>query len=369
LRLITRLNVGGPARQALLLTRELRDDYPTRLVAGTPPAYEGELADPEVPVTRIPLVREMSPLRDIRSLATVRRLIREGEPSILHTHMAKAGSVGRLAALSMRSRPKLVHTFHGHVLEGYFSGPAQKGFTRIERFLATRTDACVAVSNEVRDSLLELGIGNERNWHVIPLGFDLDPFLAVEAPSGHLRAKLGLGSDVPLLGVIGRLAPIKDHSTLLKALTLLDGVHLAVLGDGELRNDIEGRAAALGIGDRVHFVGWWLDVASAIADLDVTVLSSRNEGTPVSLIESLASARPVVATDVGGVASVVADRATGFLVDAGDHRGFASRVKELLDSPELRNRFGSAGRVSVRERYSKERLLADVRALYGELTP
>jgi glycosyltransferase involved in cell wall biosynthesis len=289
LRLITRMNIGGPARQAILLTKGLAADYPTLLAAGRPPQVEGELTDPQVRVRYVPLVRPVAPVTDLRCLWVVRKLLHDSEAKLVHTHMAKAGTIGRLAALSghTRSRPKLVHTFHGHVLEGYFGGAQQRAFLKFERMLARRTDVLIAVSPEVRDELLDLGVGRPAQYRVVPLGFDLAPLLATSSPggtSGRLRASLGLAVTVPLVGTVGRLVPVKDHATLFSAVAAVPGRHLAVLGDGELRASLEALAHELRIADRTHFTGWWEDIPSALVDLDVVALSSRNEGTPVALI-------------------------------------------------------------------------------------
>ena len=367
LRVITRLNIGGPARQALMLTRELRPEYETDLVTGTPEPGEGELSDPGVVVERAPLARSISPLRDLTAFRWLRSRIDADGYDIVHTHMAKAGTLARGAALRSRRRPKLVHTFHGHVLEGYFNKPIQRTFIEIERRLARRTDALVAVSEEIRDDLLALGIGDEERWHVIQLGFDLAPMLVVSGPSGALRERIGLAEEVPLVGVLGRLAPIKDHATLLEAVACLDGVHLAILGDGEMRDEIVSRAESLGISGRVHMIGWWLDVPAAIADLDVVALTSRNEGTPVSLIEAHACGKPVVSTDVGGVRAVVRDGVSGSLVPPGDAAAVAAALQGILSDRVAATRMGEQGRAFVRDRFTKERLVADIRALYASL--
>lgn len=367
-RLVTRLNIGGPARHALLLCRGLADEFPTLLAAGRPPAAEGEMTDPDVPIVRVPLVRPVRPATDARALAAARRLLAEHRPRILHTHMAKAGLVGRAAALSLRERPRTVHTFHGHVLSGYFPGGVQRAFVSVERQLARRTDVLVAVSEQVRDELLELRIGRPAQYRVIPVGLDLSAHVAVEGPSGALRSRLGLPADVPLAGVIGRLVPIKDHPTLFEAVRRIPDVHLAVIGDGERRAEVEALARALGVAERVHFTGWWSDVPAALADLDVVVLSSRNEGTPVALVEALAAGRPVVATDVGGVRSVVRDGESGILVPPGDPASLAAAISALVADPALRCRMGAAGRADVPARFGQERLLADIRWLYRELT-
>src|SRR5437763_2541253 len=286
-RLVTRLNVGGPARHALLLSRELAKEFPTILAAGRTGPREGELSDPAVTVRRLPLTREIHPAQDLRALASVRQLLAHTRPWLVHTHMAKAGTMGRLAAMTVKPRPLTVHTFHGHVLEGYFSKPIERAFLEVERRLARRTDRLIAVSPQVRDELLDLGIGRPQQIDVVPRGLDLEPFLDVTKPTGELRARLGVRQDEPLVGIVGRLVPIKDVASTISAVQRLDGVHLAVVGDGELRFQLEQRARDLGVADRVHFTGWCDDVAEVMADIDIATLSSRNEGTPVALIEAL----------------------------------------------------------------------------------
>lgn len=366
LRVITRLNIGGPARQALLLTRELVAEYPTTLAAGQAPPEEGELSDPAVQVTRVPLVRSLRPHKDIAAFRAVKTLIQELHPKIVHTHMAKGGAIGRLAARSFGDI-RTVHTFHGHVLEGYFSPAVEHAFIRAERFLAARTDALIAVSDEVRDALLDIGVGRAEQFHVIPLGFELDAFLSVEGKTGEFRKEIGLDLESPLVAVIGRVAAIKDHATLLRAIARIPNAHLAVLGDGDRRADTERLARALQITDRTHFLGWRHDLANVLADVDVVALTSRNEGTPVSLIEAAAAGRPVVATAVGGTQSVVRDGVTGLLVRPGEPEGIAAALNQLLGDRPLADRFGLAARNHVKQRFSHRRLLEDVADLYDDL--
>lgn len=376
--LLTRLNIGGPAGQALLLAKGLAPDFEALLAAGTPAAKEGELTDPEVRVHRVPLVRPVRPATDLRAFTVLRRLVNDAGPGLVHTHMAKAGTLGRLAVLSSgppAKRPRLVHTFHGHVLEGYFGGPQQSAFIALERLLARRTDVLVAVSPEVRDELVDLGVGKPAQYRVIPLGLDLAPFLAIgtggrsggNEAEGKLRAALGLGPDVPLAGIPGRLVPVKDHETLFSALATVPDVHLAVLGDGELRQTLEGMAHSLGIAGRTHFTGWWEDMPGALADLDVVVLSSRNEGTPVALIEALAAGRPVIATDVGGVRHVVQDSETGWLAPPGDPAALAELLRRVLEHRELAARLAAEGRRRVAQRFGQANMIASHVALYQEL--
>jgi glycosyltransferase involved in cell wall biosynthesis len=368
LRVITRLNIGGPARQALLLTRALADEFPTRLVTGRPAPGEGELTDPLVPLDYVPLVRQPAPVTDARAFVELRARTRGDRPAIIHTHMAKAGTVGRLAALSGRRRPRLVHTFHGHVLDGYFRPTMAAAFLRTERILARRTDVLIAVSEEVRDELLELDVGREEQFRVIRLGFELGPHLATVRRSGQLRTVLGLGDDEPLIGIVGRLVPIKDVHLAIEAIARLPEVHLAVLGDGEVRSTLEHEVDARGLTDRVHFTGWWHDIPAAMSDLDVVILTSRNEGTPVALIEASACGRPIVSTQVGGVATVVRDGQTGYLVPTGDAGALADRISALLGDPTRAQELGEAGREWVRDRFSADRLIRDIRGLYRELT-
>jgi len=368
LRVITRLNIGGPARQALLLTRELSGEFPTVLAAGRPPEQEGELSDPDVAVNRVPLTRPLRPLQDLKAYAAVQRLIDETRPAIMHTHMAKAGAIGRIAARQQRLRPKLVHTFHGHVLDGYFSAPVQSAFVAVERRLARSTDVLIAVSEEVKNSLLGLGIGHEDKFRVVPLGLELDPFVAVTHPSNALRTRAGISRDIPLIGIVGRITSIKDHATMLEALARIPGVHLAVIGDGEDRERIRRRAIELGLASRTHFVGWIADMPGALSDLDVVALTSRNEGTPVALIEALAAGKSVVATDVGGVRSVVTHGKTGLIVPPQDPEAVAEAIVELLSDDAKRERMGAMGREEIPARFGSRNLCDTIRDLYRELT-
>jgi len=210
-------------------------------------------------------------------------------------------------------------------------------------------------------------VGTPEQWRVVPLGLELASFAAVAGPTGRLRQHLGLASDVPLVGAVGRLVGIKDLATLVRAIARLDGVHLALIGDGEQRAELEGLVASLGLEGRVHLPGWADDVAAWVADLDVVALTSRNEGTPVALIEALAAGRPVVATAVGGVPFVVHDGATGWLVPPGDPAAVAEALGAALADPIGAARLAAKGRVESLARFGADRLVADIRQLYREL--
>lgn len=364
---ITRLNIGGPGRHVLDIARGLAEEFDIKVVAGTAPATEGELPADDVAVDRIPLVRAIEPARDAVAFRQMRNVLRAQRPRVVHSHMAKAGAVARLAAASLRDRPQTMHTFHGHVLSGYFRSTAEAAFAEVERRLARRTDVLVAVSADVRDALLDLGIGRPSQFEVVPVGVDLSPYLSPPANRGAFRRALGLSAEAPLIGVAARLTPIKDHHVLLEALAHLPDVHLAVLGDGELRAPLESHARAAGVGDRVHFTGWCHDMPAALADLDVAALTSRNEGTPLSLIEASAAGVAVVATDVGGVSDVVVHGRTGLLVPPGDPVAAADALRELLRSPARRRSLGDAGRIHVADRYDLSASLRSLATIYDEL--
>jgi glycosyltransferase involved in cell wall biosynthesis len=372
MRVITRLNVGGPARQATLLSDAIRArGFVTDLVWGSVGPGEGEIPPPPgLPNTHVQeLKRELRPAHDVQVLLRLVRLMRARRPDVVHTHMAKAGALGRLAA-RRTGVPVVIHTFHGHVLEGYFSGWKTRAFLAAERGLARMSDALVAVSPAVRDELLALGIGRPSQWRLIPVGLDLQDLLAQEVDREKARGALGLPETGPVVGIVGRLVPIKDHVTFLDAAARVarerPDATFVVAGGGELRSDLEVRARHL-LGDRCRFLGWVMDLPTLYAALDVVVLTSRNEGTPVALIEAGAAGKPAVATRVGGVADVVQDGKTGLLVPPRDPRAVAAGVSALLDDPGRARAFGEAARREASSRFRIERLADDLAGLYGEL--
>jgi glycosyltransferase involved in cell wall biosynthesis len=380
LRVIARLNMGGPALHVAYLSEGLRErGYDTTLVAGTLARGEDSMSfvaeELGVRVERVPeLSREISPLRDIRAILRLAQLIRRERPQILHTHTAKAGAVGRIAALAAgEARPPIiVHTFHGHVLRGYFDPVRAYGFRLLERWLATKSTALIAVSPQVRDDLVDLGVAPREKFAVIRLGIELDE--RISAPEGaraETRRQLGVPPDAFVVGWIGRMTGVKNTEEVLAALKLLRdrGVdaYLCMVGDGPDREGLERRAHELGVVKRCLFLGYQEEVARFYAAFDGMILPSVNEGTPVSAIESLAAGRPVVATRVGGVPDVVADGEDGFLVDPGATGQLADRLEQLARDPELRARMGERGRSRVGGRYAVARLVDDMDRLYRAL--
>ncbi|HUZ81496.1 MAG TPA: glycosyltransferase family 4 protein [Gaiellaceae bacterium] len=380
LRVIARLNVGGPALHVAYLTAGLADrGYETILVAGTLTRGEESMASVALErgakiETLDDLHREVSPLRDLRAAFRLARLIRKERPAILHTHTAKAGAVGRIAALLAGGArpPIIVHTFHGHVLRGYFDPLTTLGFRTLERWLARITTVLVAVSPEVRDDLVRLHVAPASKFSVIRLGIQLDERVnAADDARCETRRLLGIPSEAFVVGWVGRMTAVKRTDDVLIAMQrLVDGgtdAYLLLVGDGPDRDHLEQYAHELGIAKCCLFLGYQEDVGRFYSAFDALLLPSANEGTPVSVIEALAARRPTVATRVGGVPDIVREGIDGFLVEVGDTQGLADRLAELARDPELRAQMGADGRSRVLERYAVQRLVDDVDRLYRSL--
>ena len=376
LRAITRLNIGGPAIHVILLTRGLQNDrFSSALVTGLESPSEGTFrtfaeARGVHPHVVAALGREVSPANDLRATLCMYRLIRRLRPHIVHTHMAKAGTAGRVAA-RLAGVPIVVHTFHGHTFHSYFGRARTALFLQIERILSRVTDRLVAVGDEQRREIAAYGVAPLEKIVPIPLGLEIDDLLEAERERGTLRRELGLDRAAPLIGIVARLVSIKAHEVFLEAAarvrTAEPRSRFLVVGDGERRAELERQAQALGLGESVLFLGWRADMKRLYADLDVVALSSNNEGSPVALIEALAAARPVVATDVGGVSAVVRPGQTGLLVPPRDPAALADGILELLRDRPRAEALARAGRAWVYPRHAASRLIRDVEGLYLEL--
>ena len=378
-RVIARLNVGGPAVHLVQLSAGLESRYPERftqrLVAGREGPHEASM----VPLARargiepaiLPtLGREVSARDDARALVALFRDFRAWRPDIVETHTAKAGTLGRLAAVAARV-PVRIHVFHGHVLRGYFGPRKTRAFLEIERALARVTTRLIALGEAQRRELLDFGIGRPEQVLSIPLGFELAPFLA--APRGALRRELGLADETPLVGILGRLAPIKRHDVFVRAAARIaerrPTAHFVVIGDGELLAETQRLAAALGLAERVHFLGWRAhgELPALLADLDVLANTSDNEGMPVSLIEAMAAGTPVVATAAGGTVSIIEDGVSGALVPPVDPESVAEECLALLNDAALRQRRSAAGRAAVYPRFDVGGLVETMARTYTSL--
>lgn len=376
-RVMTRLNLGGPARQALACDPLLAQrGHEVRLFCGQPEVGEGDLFESfrerGLDVQRVPgLGRRLSPLGEWRAGRALRRALRDFGPEIVHTHASKAGLHGRRAALALvrrGARIGLVHSFHGHVLEGYFPEGISRLLIGIERRLARRTQRIVAVSHATADDLVRLGVCAEERLFVSPPGVELGPLLAIEGRSGVLRELIGAGPERFVVGVVGRLAQVKQPLVALAVFELLTTrfpqLELVFIGDGELRRSLERRivGGSEAVRSRVHLIGARSSMPELLADLDALLLTSRSEGMPVALIEAAAAARPVVAMRVGGVPELIAHERTGLLGESEDE--LAYHLANLLEHPEQGRAMGLRARLRIEKYHSAKALANRLEALY-----
>lgn len=374
---IARLNIGGPAIYAIILSSGLdKKRFSTTLICGAEGEKEGSMRD-EAEKKGINLIfiselgRELHPIKDIVTFLKLFWIIKKIKPDILHTHTAKAGTIGRLAAW-LAGAGVIIHTFHGHVLHSYFSPAKTKLFILIEKLFARITNRIIVLTESQKREILEFGIGRPERFSVIPLGLNLDKFYDLEEKKGILRKELGLSLDTPLIGIVARLAQIKDHKTFFLSARLLlkkiAGVRFIVVGDGPLRSELEELTRELGIKEKVFFLGFREDLDVIYADLSLLVLSSQNEGLPTAIIEAQASCLPVVSTNVGGVSELIKDGETGYLVPAKNPEMLAEAMEKVLKDQNLAKKMGEAGKENSKK-YGAERLIRDIEALYESLLP
>jgi glycosyltransferase involved in cell wall biosynthesis len=397
LRIIARLNVGGPARHVVWLTEQLNDEeFESVLIAGTVPKGEESMnyvaADHGVkPIFIEEMSRELSP-KDAISLIKIFREIRRYRPDVIHTHTAKAGTVGRMAALLYKlvtpgaGKLRVVHTFHGHVFHSYYGRFKTGIFIAIEKFLARfATDRIITISpQQFHEIHKEVGIGRAEQFAVVPLGIDVGVFEQTGETRRATREEIGVKDDELLVGFVGRLTEIKDTSLYLKVAAMVhdsdtsSSMRFAIVGDGHLRQKLEAEASELRLGDRVIFLGNRTDVEKIYAALDVVAMTSLNEGTPLSLIEAMAARRPVISTIVGGVRDLLGDiveEKEGFRVcERGigvPGRSVSDYTKGLIylaENGRLRESLAEKGHSFVEAKYSKDRLVDDIAKVYRSLT-
>ena len=388
LRIMNRLAVGGPILNATYLTKYLAPDFETLLVVGEKEDHE-QSADfitqkLGLEYKTIPAMgRSIKPAADYKAYKELKSLIRNFKPDIVHTHAAKPGALGRLAAAAT-GVPVVVHTFHGHVFHSYFSPAKTQFYIRTERFLGKRSDAIIAISEQQKKELVEeFRIAPENKFHVIPLGFDLDKFRTEQEEKRiSFRKELALADDEIAIGIIGRLVPIKNHSLFLRAIRyVMDSssqkIKAIIIGDGETRQQLEQTCRELNVkysslpdtdtDSPVIFTSWRSDVDRIYAGLDIVCLTSLNEGTPVSLIEAQAADKPVVSTRVGGIGDIVVENSTALLSDIHDEEQFCKNLLRLVNDGELRKKMGEDSHHHVLEKFSYQRLVRDVSKLYHDL--
>ena len=403
LRIIARLNVGGPARHVIWLTKGLQDgEFQSTLIAGRVPEGEedmGYLAEQDGirPVFIEEMSRELS-IRDAASLIKVYRQMRLYAPDVVHTHTAKAGTIGRIAAFFYRwlawktlvGKPRkvsIVHTFHGHVFHSYYGKLKTGIFITIEKVLARfATDKIIVISpQQLKEIHSEVGIGKTEQFRVIPLGIDLEPYSNSPEKRTEFRSELGAADNELLVGFVGRLTDVKNVSLYLQAAELyvkqntgdLPKLRFIIVGDGHLRGRLEREAVERVIEASVEFLGSRTDVDTIYAGLDIVALTSLNEGTPLSLIEAMASRRPVISTMVGGVIDLLGEvkgtedgftvHERGIGVTPNSAENFANGLIYLVKNEKLRESIAVRGLDFVETEYGKDRLVRDIRELYRDL--
>lgn len=383
LRIINRFNLGGPTYNAAYLTRYLAPEFETMLIGGSPLPDEAHsgfiLNELGVQYTEIAeMSRSINPLNDLMAFFKIRKIIKEFRPDIVHTHAAKAGALGRLAA-ALCGVPVIVHTYHGHVFSGYFSHWKTLFVKMIERWLAKKSSAIITISKMQFSQIVEEhGICDTQRGHIIPLGFDLSRF-QIGQPEKRLafRNRYFVKENEVAIGIIGRFAPVKNHKLFFDSLTILEtrtnAFKAFVIGDGEAKQELLQYSSHLRSSQsdfensKVIFTSWIKNIDEALAGLDIVVLTSVNEGTPVSLIEAQAASRPVVSTDVGGVRDCILPNKSGLLVADFEPASMAEALLELVNNESRRDEMGALGKAFVNEQYSYQRLVLDVRNLYQNL--
>ncbi len=388
LRIINRFNLGGPTYNAAYLSKYLAPEYETLLIGGihddTEESSKFILRDLGVHAIVIPeMQRSINGINDVQAYRKIKNIIKKFQPHIVHTHASKAGMLGRMAAFDM-GVPVVVHTFHGHVFHSYFNALKTKTFIHIERRLAKKTDAIIAISPKQKEELaIEYKIAPPEKFEVIPLGLDLTRFVENQEEKRYIfRKENQLEDDEIAVAIVGRLVPVKNHQLFIKALAeakkrTIKKIRAFIVGDGECRTEIEALAHRYNLtislnGSTVHkpdvrFSGWVKEVDYVYAGVDVVMLTSLNEGTPVSLIEAQAAGKPIVSTDVGGVHDILIPNASALLSPPNSEELFIENFIRLIENEQLRKSMANVSRDFVLSQFSYERLINDMDKLYQKL--
>jgi glycosyltransferase involved in cell wall biosynthesis len=389
LRILNRFNVGGPTHNANYLTKYLSPDFETLLIAGnkldTESSSEYILKNNNIKYRIIKSMnRSLNLFKDLQALFEIIAIIKEFKPDIVHTHASKSGAIGRTAALLCGVKV-IVHTFHGHVFHSYFGKFKTSIYLYIEKFLAKRSSAIISISKLQNDELVNtFKICKQEKMHIIKLGFDLQKFVDDDHIKRCLfRKEFNLSEQDIAIGIIGRLTLIKDHKFFVSVASKVNALtnkklKFFIIGDGEEKSEIEAHINKLGhqfisSDDTCNkeslfkFTSWRQDMDNIYSGLDIISLTSKNEGTPVTLIEGQAASRPVISTNVGGVADIVLNNESGYIAEVNDLEGFTSKLLNLIENNDLRTSMGAAGREHVIKYFTYERLVNDVRDLYNKI--
>ena len=388
LHIINRLNLGGPTNIVAFLTRYLKPEFETQLVSGmideSEESSEFIVREHGLEPIYIPeMYRDINFLQDRKAYKKIKNIIREFKPDIVHTHAAKAGTLGRLAAINCKV-PVILHTFHGHVFHSYFGKFKTRLFLEIERYLASRTTRIIAISERQKKELgLIFKVAPLNKIEVIPLGFDLKPFQEnQEEKRNQYRKYFMLEDDEIVISIIGRLVPVKNHKLFIDAMKIVfentqKKVRAFIVGDGEERSNIESYIKSIGLDyvlfnqdqrkSQITFTSWRKDIDCVIAGSDIIALCSFNEGTPVSLIEAQAANKPIVTTRVGGITDVVIPQQTALISSKMSINNFARNLLILIEDNETRKQMGDKGHDFVSKKFSYPRLIKDTSDLYNKL--
>lgn len=376
LRIITRLNIGGPAIHAVLLTSGFNDErFESQLVTGKLEPQESDMSYYAGKYAVTPLYienmsREIRLGRDFAAFKELLKIIRHTKPNIVHTHTAKAGMLGRAAAI-IGKVPVIIHTFHGNIFQGYFGKIKTSFFILIEKILAKFSTRIIAISSQQKKELLNFRIAKDSQIEVIKLGFQFQNVIPAETDKGVFRKEHNIPDKALLIGIIGRLVPIKNHKLFLSIAEEIlkdhEDVYFAIIGDGELRKEIEREIELKRLSDRVFITGFIEDLRKVYADLDLVILTSCNEGTPVALIEAMACKKIVMSTRVGGVEDFINHGKNGYYFALQDREGFIKEIRNWLANPAQYKEIGQKAHESVIRDFSSQRLIDEIRKLYLNL--
>lgn len=382
LRIINRLNLGGPTYNASYLSKYLSSDFETMLVAGMKDESEAssEFIARDLglePVYIKKMHRAINPLNDIPAYKEIKKIIEDFKPDIVHTHAAKAGALGRLAAHNA-GVPVILHTFHGHVFHSYFNPIKTKVFLELERYLAKISTRIITISKQQQKEICgDFNVCPIEKSVIIPLGFDLSRFQdGIDEKRKDFREKYKLEDDEIAIGIVGRLVPVKNHELFLKAVKQLlehtqKKVRVFIIGDGELRSELEELCTSLELSFQnqkpIVFTGWVKNVDWAYSGLDIIALSSFNEGTPVSLIEAQAANKPIVSTAVGGIQDVVIEGETALLSPSQDVDAFAQNLIKIVEDDSMRINMSQNSSEHAMKKFNFRRLVNDMENLYRQL--
>jgi glycosyltransferase involved in cell wall biosynthesis len=383
LHITNRLVIGGPSRHVAMLSKGLQSDYGVMVVGGS--AAPGEVLDLDLfaglknqPILIPELSRKLNLSHDYIVYRKLRKIIQEFQPDIVHTHTSKVGALGRKAA-KKEGVAKIIHTYHGLIFENYFSGILNAGLIKLEQSLAKSTNHLIALSNQQKNSLVQqYKIASENKFSIIPLALNSDAYQQSENLRKQFRNQYNLSTETVAIGIIGRLVPIKNIKL------FLDGIHYLkqnstiniqafIIGDGIEKDNLITYAQSLGLktaqkdhvskGADMVFTSWVKDLKYIYSGLDIVTLSSKSEGTPMSLMEAQMTGKAIIASNVGGVSDIIPE-GTGLLFGINKPQEFFDKLKGLVESEELRTQLSTQAKYHAQEQYRPELMLSRIKEVY-----